>query len=598
MSPTANRPGPIESPPGGLDTDTDADFAGDPDSTLDRGSPHDASDRHPPAATSAFPVSKTLGPRDVVRLFQCRICSHPLREPVCLPCGKTMCRSCIPETHRRANISYPALPTRLRGFRCPFPDCNKEHAIEDCGVDVVLNKASGHVRDEIERRKCEARDLGVSTWVSMQDPWAAAGITSLREYNDRTRVVQGGKLVATYTLAEGGDLKHDEDSAYDLVSTSSEDGDSEIVTDKALMVQVQDITRVEMDCQVCYALFCDPLTTACGHTYCRSCLHRILDHSRYCPICRRQLAINPLLNHTSCPSNESLTRIIDSFWPDELKARQEAVVAENDANQLDDFDFPLFVCTLAFPRMPTFLHVFEPRYRLMIRRALEGDRTFGMVLPSRSQDPDDPDFLQLGTLLRIVNVQYYPDGRSLIETVGISRFRVLRHGYLDGYTVGKTERVDDVSLQEEEAMEAAEAAPRERPASTTPPVGDDKEEPSDPDEPSESSESAEPSQPSPPTEGLVPITIEDVDSMSTENLLGFASSFVMRMRSQSVPWLTERMLSIYGECPDDAAIFPWWFASMLPVKDDEKYRLLGTSSVRERLKICCVWIIEWEASRW
>lgn len=54
-----------------------------------------------------------------------------------------------------------------------------------------------------------------------------------------------------------------------------------------------------------------------------------------------------------------------------------------------------------------------------------------------------------------MTAEFYPDGRSLIGTVGLSRFRVLRHGQLDGYTVGKTERVDDVSL-EEEAMEAAE----------------------------------------------------------------------------------------------------------------------------------------------
>lgn len=32
---------------------------------------------------------------------------------------------------------------------------------------------------------------------------------------------------------------------------------------------------------------------------------------------------------------------------------------------------PIFVCTLAFPGMPTILHIFEPRYRLMVRRCLE-----------------------------------------------------------------------------------------------------------------------------------------------------------------------------------------------------------------------------------
>ena len=40
---------------------------------------------------------------------------------------------------------------------------------------------------------------------------------------------------------------------------------------------------------------------------------------------------------------------------------------------------PVFVCTMAFPYLPSPLHVFEPQYRLMIRRCTEsGSRRFGM----------------------------------------------------------------------------------------------------------------------------------------------------------------------------------------------------------------------------
>ena len=86
--------------------------------------------------------------------------------------------------------------------------------------------------------------------------------------------------------------------------------------------------------------------------------------------------------------------------------------------------------------------------------------------------------------------------------------------------------------------------------------------------------------------------------MSTRELVEFGVDFVRRMRAQSVAWLTARVLAIYGECPTYPATFPWWLASILPVKDEEKYKLLGTSSVRERLKMCCKWIIEWESNRW
>ena len=68
-------------------------------------------------------------------------------------------------------------------------------------------------------------------------------------------------------------------------------------------------------------------------------------------------------------------------------------------------------------------------------------------------------------------------------------------------------------------------------------------------------------------------------------LLETGISFVTRMQRQSVAWLANRVLAIYGEYPNDPALFSWWFASVLPVTEEEKYRLLGTSSVRARLKI-------------
>ena len=42
---------------------------------------------------------------------------------------------------------------------------------------------------------------------------------------------------------------------------------------------------------------------------------------------------------------------------------------------------PIFVCTMAYPTVPCPLHIFEPCYRLMIRRCIEtGTRQFGMCL--------------------------------------------------------------------------------------------------------------------------------------------------------------------------------------------------------------------------
>ncbi|KAI1085845.1 hypothetical protein F5B20DRAFT_21449 [Whalleya microplaca] len=523
------------------------------------------------SAASELLLDAVKDVRQIIRLIQCRICSGIIREPTTLPCGHSICRSCVPQTHTRTNISWPATASRLQGFECPFEDCKKEHAIGDCSIDVTLNKALAIIKAAIEQDR-DGTDSDISTHVAVQDRWGVAGLSSLEEKKSVSRVFKGGRLVATYTLAELGKLDYGGEVTYSVVDAGDDEAER---IDVDLFTRLKESARTEMDCQVCYALFLDPLTTVCGHTFCRNCLHRILDHSDLCPICRRGLSMQAQVRPHTSPSNQRLCQIIKGFWADLVTLRSQSYSLEQQANH-GGFDIPLFVCTLSFPSMPTFLHVFEPRYRLMIRRAMEGDRTFGMVLHTSAIPPDRPNFMEYGTLLRIVNIEYFPDGRSLLETVGISRFRVTGHGWLDGYLVGNIEKIDDISVAEEEAMEAAETMRARgvqdlvtRPPTPVTPVR------------------------SPP----VPLSLDDLETMSTRELVETGVEFVGRMRAESVAWLASRVLAIYGECPEDPATFPWWFASILPVKDEERYRLLGTSSVRERLKICCRWIVEWESSR-
>ena len=47
--------------------------------------------------------------------------------------------------------------------------------------------------------------------------------------------------------------------------------------------------KSELECKVCFNLIYDPVTTPCGHTLCRSCLRRCLDHRFNCPCCRENL---------------------------------------------------------------------------------------------------------------------------------------------------------------------------------------------------------------------------------------------------------------------------------------------------------------------
>ena len=52
-------------------------------------------------------------------------------------------------------------------------------------------------------------------------------------------------------------------------------------------------------------------------------------------------------------------------------------------------------------------------------------------------------FADYGCMLEVKDVKTFPDGRSVVDTVGVSRFRVLSHGQRDGYSTAKIELLED-----------------------------------------------------------------------------------------------------------------------------------------------------------
>ena len=192
-----------------------------------------------------------------------------------------------------------------------------------------------------------------------------------------------------------------------------------------------------IECDVCTMMLYDPVTTPCQHSFCSKCLSRSLDHSLRCPVCRQDLPSFAFFQDHAV--NRVLLAVIKTCFAGEYEERTSAIEREERDSLLDT---PIFVCTLAFPGMPTILHVFEPRYRLMIRRCIESSSPrFGMVLPSRGTGaPGTNGVMEYGTMLEIQSVQMLPDGRSMVETVGSYRFKLLEKGNLDGYTVGRIAR--------------------------------------------------------------------------------------------------------------------------------------------------------------
>ncbi len=89
--------------------------------------------------------------------------------------------------------------------------------------------------------------------------------------------------------------------------------------------------------------------------------------------------------------------------------------------------FPLPNVVL-FPQVDLPLHIFEPRYREMVRDAMAGDKMIGMVLAkadSKEAYEGSPTIYPVGCVGSIENFELMDDGRSNLVLHGRRRFEVV-----------------------------------------------------------------------------------------------------------------------------------------------------------------------------
>lgn len=290
----------------------------------------------------------------------------------------------------------------------------------------------------------------------------------------------------------------------------------------------------ELECTVCTELLLEPVTTPCGHTFCRACLRRSMDHSTNCPTCRTVL----LLSHAApLPVNVTLAGVIAKLFPEALSARREmeeetaraaGTAGGDDAG--DEGNLPFFVMDVMLPGQTMQLNIFEPRYRLLIRRCMEGTRRFGMI----GYDQSRGCICEWGTECEIVECVPVPDGRFYITIVGRRRLRVLSERDQDGYVLARVKYVADV-----EEGAGGEGG------------GGDVDE-----------EAVE-------QEGLNNLVARWLEIERQH--FPQSSGGQMRARWESKPTM------------EDLESFSWWFADFFPLSPSHRLTLLATTSAKERL---------------
>lgn len=107
------------------------------------------------------------------------------------------------------------------------------------------------------------------------------------------------------------------------------------------------------------------------------------------------------------------------------------------------------------------LHIFEPRYRLMIQRCMQLNEPFGVALIREGVEVGgEATPYEVGTSAYITHAERLADGRLNVQTVGYQRFRIQNLTQQVPYLIG---RVVDYPLEDPETDATGPLAEQLRP---------------------------------------------------------------------------------------------------------------------------------------
>ena len=111
---------------------------------------------------------------------------------------------------------------------------------------------------------------------------------------------------------------------------------------------------------------------------------------------------------------------------------------------------PLFPLpgAILFPRAQLPLHIFEPRYREMVRDAIDGPGRIAMIQPQAIDDDNKAPLYAVGCVGEIISVEELDDGRFNIVLLGSNRFRMIQE--VDSDSLYRSAEVDVAAFDDEE----------------------------------------------------------------------------------------------------------------------------------------------------
>jgi len=122
-------------------------------------------------------------------------------------------------------------------------------------------------------------------------------------------------------------------------------------------------------------------------------------------------------------------------------------------------ELPLFPLNVVlFPGAELPLHIFEPRYRLMINECYDEKKPFGVVLVRPESEHLQEEPYPVGTMAEIEALDRLDDGRMNLIARGMQRFRILSQHREKPYLSALVEIYEDESEPEQALLTYADKA--------------------------------------------------------------------------------------------------------------------------------------------
>eukprot|EP00752_Nemacystus_decipiens_P003471 g3206.t1 len=273
-----------------------------------------------------------------------------------------------------------------------------------------------------------------------------------------------------------------------------------------------------LDCAVCLSLVVQPVSLSCGHTFCRLCLVNTLRRNKkQCPTCRA-------VCHNSAedqPEDVMVAHIARTCFPEQYARRLKEIEGDRDSFNAE---LPIFYYNVPmFPGETLQLHLFEPRYKLMMKRIVNTSRRFAYVPNYTGYVASNGD---VALIAQLSECDFLSDGRVLLVAKLTSRHTVTDHFV-------------------EEGTQGLHYCRLEARTDDPPPAGSD-----------------------------LAARLEALHAKTRELAL------------RVIQPVTSQVIDRYGEMPAGAEAFSLWTTSILPMQLGEKHVLLSSNSTIERLLAC------------